>query len=309
MASGSGSPLIGEHPLYRLRDIRLPQTTMEVAMAGRDTSRCDALPRAFTLLEVLAVIGVIVAVMALLVPSIRKSLRHAQATACMQRLRTLDQALSAYRTDNRGWLPDVQPPRIGSPTDPACAAWYGRLFPHYLTMPSALVCPADPARSLIDLAVPLERHPDPANASSYGLNDVIRAAGLWNLDRTEPERPSETILLADLGPDHPRALGDVAEALGRGGGRLPWDDSFHPGAVGLTYSWLTERHFGHINFLTIGGAVQRVRTTDLMDERIQSYYGGCAAGGCPLCQQYQLPHYSFAPWRLYWWTGPIARAD
>lgn len=278
-------------------------------MPALDTPRSHTLPRAFTLLQVLAVIGVILLVMALLAPSIRKSLRHVQGTVCMQRLRTLNQALSAYRTDNQGWLPDVQPPRIGSATDPSCAAWYGRLFPRYLTMPSVLVCPADPARSLIYLAVPLERHPDPANASSYGLNDVIRAAGLWNLDRTEPGRPSETILLADLGPDHPRAVGDIAGALGRSGGRLPWDDSFHAGAVGLTYSWLTGRHFGHINFLTVGGAVQRVRTEGMMDERIRSYYGGCAAGGCPLCRQYQLPHYSFAPWRLYWWTGTIPRTD
>jgi type II secretory pathway pseudopilin PulG len=271
--------------------------------------RCCSPKRAFTLVEALAVIGVLVAVLALLIPSIRKSLRHTRATACAQRLRLLDQALAAYRTDSGGWLPVAETPVFGSPPRSARAAWYGPLFPDYLSLPSQLVCPSDPARPLIDLGVPLARHPDPANASSYGMNDVLRAAGLLNLDRTEPVRPSETILLADLGPDHARALGDAAGALGRSGGRLPWDDLFHPAMAGLTNSWLTERHFGNINVLTLGGAVQRVRTADMMIEPIRSYYGKCAAGGCPLCEDYQVPHYSFAPWRLYWWIGPIAPVE
>ena len=93
--------------------------------------------------------------------------------------------------------------------------------------------------------------------------------------------------------------------LRRSGGRLPWDDLYHPAVAGLRHSWLTARHFGHSNVLSIGGAVTQVRTVEMMEEPIKSYYGECATGGCPLCVEYSLPHYSFAEWRLYWWTGPI----
>lgn len=262
-------------------------------------------PGAFSLVELLSVIGVICVLMAVLIPSVRKSLRRASATVCKQHLSEVYQSLRTYRLDNRGWLPDVQEPTFGQPVDPYAAAWFGRLFPRYIAEPAVLICPADPARSLIDVDISLERRPDPANASSYGLNDVIRSANLFNLDRYGSQRPSETILLADLGPDHPRAVGDAIGGLRRSGGRLPWDDLYHPAVAGLTYSWLTARHSGTINVLSVGGAVTETRTVEMMAEPIRSYYGDCSAGGCPLCLDYSLPHYSFANWRLYWWTGRL----
>lgn len=265
--------------------------------------------RAFSVVEFLAVIAVIGVSMTILIPSVRKSLRYTSATACMHRLRELHQALQAYQLDHGGWLPDVQEPRFGRPVDPHGVAWYGRLVPKYVAESSLLVCPADPARSLIDLDIPLDRHPDPANMSSYGLNDVIRVAKVGNLQRDGPMRPTETILLADLGPDHSRAIGDTIGGVRRSGGRLPWDDLYRPALAGLTSSWLSARHFGAINVLTIGGAVKPVPTTELMEEGIKSYYGDCATGGCPLCLDYLLPHYSFAPSRVYWWTGGLPHHD
>ena len=265
--------------------------------------------RAFSLIELLAVIGVIGALVAILIPSLRKSLQHASATMCMHQLHEIDQALNAYRLDHRGWLPVPEDREFGRPIDPHGVSWFGRLVPKYIGTTSALVCPADPARNVIDVGVELERHPEPANASSYGLNDVIRAAGLWELDRSEPARPAETLMLADMGPDHARAMGYTVGALGRNNGRLPWDDLFHPAVAGLRHSWMTGRHFGHINTLSIGGVVKRLRTGDLMIEPIKSYYGDCASGGCPLCRTYQVAHYNFAPARLYWWTGEIPHND
>jgi hypothetical protein len=86
---------------------------------------------------------------------------------------------------------------------------------------------------------------------------------------------------------------------------MAWDDQFHPSTAGLVHSWLTGRHMGRINVLTLGGSAWSVRTTELMHEHVQPYYRGCAAGGCPLCAASELPHYSFASSRLYWWTGPV----
>lgn len=265
-------------------------------------ARASAHLRGMSLVELLIVLVIIAALMLLLSPALGRSMRQASAAVCMHNLRELDRALQAYRLDNRGVLPDVVDPAGADADDPYGQAWYGRLVPKYLNDRSVLICPADPARGSIDTAVSLDHHPDPANVSSYGMNDLIRVAGLENIERNGPSKPLETILLADAGPDS-HSFG--SQYLSRQGGRLPWDDSYHPGLAGLTRSWLTDRHFGHINVLAIGGAVQRVNTSSMMAERVVNFYPDCASGGCTLCTGHAIAHYSFAAYRLFWWTGPL----
>lgn len=258
----------------------------------------------FTLVELLAVLAVIGMLVAILIPAAGKSMRHAASTVCRHHLREVYQALHTYRLDHQGWLPDVDDSSQGI-TDPHGAAWFGRLIPRYLTDMSVLICPSDPIAPADGPRGFLDGHPDPANASSYGLNDVIRAASLGNLDRSIPRRPIETLLIADMGPDWGTTSAVGPKAKKRGGGRLAWDDGYDYASAGLRDSWLTDRHFGHINVLTIGGNVKAVRTRELMEEKIRDYYGEGAAGGCPLCLDYSLVHYSFAASRVFWWTGRI----
>lgn len=264
------------------------------------TRRCG-----FALVELLVVMGVMSIVLLLLVPSLRKSMRHAAATVCLQHLREIDRALQAYRIDHRGWLPDVREVRYGEPLDPHGAAWYGRLRQGYLDDAGVLECDSDPARLALDVHTPLNGHSNPAHASSYGMNEIIRLGKLGNVERHGPQRPLETMLLADLGPDHADALGRQEGGVFRNGSWMAWDDQFHPATAGLADSWLTGRHMGRINVLTLGGSAWSVRTSGMMLEHVQPFYRGCAAGGCALCAGEGLPHYSFASSRLFWWTGPI----
>lgn len=261
-------------------------------------------PPAFTLVELLTVIAVTGMLVAILIPAAGKSMRRAASTVCTHHLREVNQALHTYRLDYQGWLPDVDDLSQDS-VDPYGAAWFGRLFPRYLTDMSVLICPSDPMVPAGGPRGSLERHPDPANASSYGLNDVIRAASLGNLDRSVPRRPNETLLIADMGPDREARSAVGTKSKRRSGGRLAWDDGYYYASAGLRDSWLTDRHFGHINVLTIGGNVKAIRTQELMEEKIRDYYGEGAAGGCPLCLDYSLVHYSFASSRVFWWTGRI----
>jgi prepilin-type N-terminal cleavage/methylation domain-containing protein/prepilin-type processing-associated H-X9-DG protein len=60
---------------------------------------------AFTLLELLVVIGIIAVLIAILLPVLGKARRAAQTTACMANLRSIGQAMMLYTTENRGWLP------------------------------------------------------------------------------------------------------------------------------------------------------------------------------------------------------------
>ncbi len=271
--------------------------------------------RGFTLVEMLAVVALIALLIGILLPSLSRSIRKATATVCLHNLHELDQALHTYRLDHRGLLPDVSAGfsggRSGAVDDVHSAAWYGRLIPAYLPDTRVLICPADPFGSVVDTGVSLERQSDPGNLSSYGMNDVIRLSGRLNLDRFSPRRPNETLLLADMGPDavpSNRRNMEGAAGLYRSSGRLPWDDNYDVGAAGLKMSWMTERHLGRINVLTVGGSIMSVPTRVLMGERIRSYYGDCAGGGCPLCNEFDIPHYSFASSRIYWWTGSLVNA-
>ena len=152
-----------------------------------------------------------------------------------------------------------------------------------------------------------------AEFSSYGLSSFILTGGkgrLANLDRRQPWRPMDTILVADIGPDSlyvPRGRGAKARAPQRNASLLFWDDGVEPFDPARQSPWLTTRHGKGINVLTVGFAVRHVDTFDKIGSRIQSYYPYCAAGGCSLCAELNIPHYSFADQGLYWWTGTLPR--
>ena len=63
--------------------------------------------RAFTLIELLAVIGVIGLLAGVLIPSVARSMRMASSAVCMHNLHAVHQALQTYRIDHDGRLPDT----------------------------------------------------------------------------------------------------------------------------------------------------------------------------------------------------------
>lgn len=61
--------------------------------------------RAFTLVELLVVIGIIAALIAILVPCLAMAQRSARKVQCMNNLRTLGVGMQVYVTDSKGILP------------------------------------------------------------------------------------------------------------------------------------------------------------------------------------------------------------
>jgi type II secretory pathway pseudopilin PulG len=84
---------------------------------------------AFTLVELLVVIGVIAVLIALLLPALRKARDRAQTVVCLSNMRQLGMMVQQYTIESNGWLPCTLYGNYYyySPTSPYYPCWDGLL--------------------------------------------------------------------------------------------------------------------------------------------------------------------------------------
>ena len=136
---------------------------------------------AFTLLELLLVIGIVAVLLALLLPLLGRARESARRTACLGNLRQIGAALGAYADDHRGFLPysanyeQVHPEdwfwwqadRVQECGDRGIGPYLGLAAPE----PAVMRCPSD------DTTVRPVTHTTEKYRFSYVMNWLIASAG------------------------------------------------------------------------------------------------------------------------------------
>ena len=140
--------------------------------------------RAFTLVELLVVIGIIAALIALLMPALTSARRHARMVACRSNMRQVGLLLTEYANQWKGW---VFPPDLGAEQPPQ-NRWPIFVFHPAIWNPKILICPED--------IVP------PVNDHSYLLNSHLSLRGVTysNTKRTGLS-PAHVIVMGEKRSD------------------------------------------------------------------------------------------------------------
>jgi prepilin-type N-terminal cleavage/methylation domain-containing protein len=289
--------------------------------------------KGFTLIELLVVVAIIALLISILLPSLGKARKQAEAVACASNLKQIMNAMRMYQDEHGGWLPVSYSPGsvygdgVGSIWSEAAwmvpkrNLWFYQLTPKYLNDPRALICPGDPFRARFDFEA---RNDTTKAACGYGFNYVLRhynpyppvgpMSRMMNPDRFGPRWLAKTILLVDVGPDTEPELDTLMGTsdpgqLGlawRDGGRLVWNDGVRPWYTSAT--WLTARHLGKIDMTALDGAVKKVPSIKQLTNRQKLRYnrdplfGDCYGLAlpdrnkyiCPLCHWQQSDQYHYS---------------
>jgi prepilin-type N-terminal cleavage/methylation domain-containing protein len=194
--------------------------------------------RAFTLIELLAVISIIAILAALLLSALAAAKEKGRATQCVSNLRQWGLAYSMYAADNDDYLPrrgqGVQPlAQINRPED-----WFNAL-PIYLNLPSfgQMVSnnapPAPQSQSVFICPTAVNTNPAASYFLPYGMNMNLCP---WNL-------PVATTFSQVVKPIYVVAMGD---APGPYASTYPSVNPYSPVA----------RHIANVNLLFLTGQAQ-----------------------------------------------------
>jgi type II secretory pathway pseudopilin PulG len=159
-------------------------------------------PRAFTLVELLVVIGIIIILAGLLVPAVARARAGAGRARCAAQLHDIGHMLQMYFGENRNTLPKVnmmpslRPPLNGYP------ALVQLLAPYHRGDTRVFQCPADRITQPVTAAPPGFETYFAREQSSYYWNEDV---SIYASRITELKDGDRVLLLQEYEPFHGRA--------------------------------------------------------------------------------------------------------
>ncbi|MGB7157557.1 MAG: type II secretion system protein [Tepidisphaeraceae bacterium] len=140
--------------------------------------------RAFSLVELLVVLGIIAILIALLMPVLQKAREHAKAVQCKSNLYQIGAALVIYSNQWGGW---VYPPGLGA-NKPPSQRWPVHVFKPPVYDPPIMLCPSD-------VEEPAERH-------SYILNNHLAEKAIKRGNKIPGKTSSDIIVMGEKVSDY-----------------------------------------------------------------------------------------------------------
>lgn len=219
---------------------------------------------AFTLVELLTVIAIIGILAAIIIPTVGRARDSARAAACLSNLRQIGMAGLAYSSDNNRRLVPIATGTNG--TD--AMTWRGHLSRYLGDSPDVkvLCCPADVSNVVVDKTRFL-------SPSSYGvtmataLHDYLRGDSPRKRTINDVVNPARTAFACDIGiienpGDDPVNWRQTASTSSFGYANMPTDASWSSGT-----NWnAMPRHSSHINVVFYDGHTKAVHIQrDLLD--------------------------------------------
>lgn len=156
---------------------------------------------AFTLVELIVVMGVIALLATLIIASLPNAIRHANCARCVSNMRMLSLAFISYSYDNDGMLPS----RIVTGDK-----WPLLLLPYVNNQPQVYIDPSDPVATAIPLNQLISNTQNNSSFIFNGFNDLGADANP-NVQVAIDNVPTSTILLGQQNPGGDNFYLDVSE--------------------------------------------------------------------------------------------------
>lgn len=228
-----------------------PRPIVPTGPAATSTRERDA----FTLVELLVVIGIVAVLIALLMPALRKAREQARTALCASNQRQICMAVLSYAQDNRGVLPLIQDPMWlrHQPSQAVFQPAYGlldwqtgTLWPYVArdaaTRRRLFACPSDPEPRVVT---------DPSRGAvvprnfSYSLNASLGAVygGHYGVPLAQVRATGHKVLVMEM--DAPPTIAGTMNMI-----------ADHPPVIVVPL--LTDRHSGFCNEGFFDGHVELI---------------------------------------------------